>query len=169
MDDRHRSGTTAEPASQALDLVFFASLLSTALSLGPALAHLLALPNKINLPQADYFVAQQVYRGWAFLGVLILAQILSILALIVMTRRAPHLCRLAALALFCVAAAQLLFWIFTFPANRRTENWTVAPADWESLRQQWEYSHAGGALLQLLALIALIWALLAYVRARRPV
>jgi len=169
MDESRRSLTIRERASTAIELVFFASLLSTALSLGPALAHLLALPNKIDLPLADYFVAQQAYRGWALLGLLLFVQIVSILALIIVTRHARHLCRLAILAFICVIAAQLLFWIFTFPANRRTENWTVAPTDWESLRQQWEYSHAGGALLQLLALIALISALLAYARIQRSV
>jgi hypothetical protein len=51
-----------------------------------------------------------------------------------------------------------VFWAFTFPTNVATENWTVAPDDWERLRRQWEYSHAVGALFQLLVTASLILA-----------
>ena len=64
-----------------------------------------------------------------------------------------------AAALFLVAA-QAVFWTFTFPANVATENWTVAPDDWERLRRQWEYPHALGALFQLLVVASLILAAL---------
>jgi len=37
-----------------------AAILLTALALVPAGAHLLALPNKIGLPQAGYFVVQGI-------------------------------------------------------------------------------------------------------------
>jgi hypothetical protein len=57
-------------------------------------------------------------------------------------------------------AAQLVFWTYTYPANAATDNWTVVAADWETLRRQWEYSHAVGAVLQLLAMSALIIAAL---------
>jgi len=32
----------------------------------------------------------------------------------------------------------------------------VQPDNWEALRLQWEYSHAGGAVLQLVAMASLI-------------
>ena len=50
----------------------FVSILLVSLMLMPAGAHLLALPNKIQMNAADYFVAQQAYRGWAYTGVLVL-------------------------------------------------------------------------------------------------
>ncbi|WP_246622925.1 hypothetical protein [Rhizobium laguerreae] len=56
-----------------------------------------------------------------------------------------------------VAAAALIafnlviFMVFTHPANAATENWTVQPENWESLRVQWEYSHAVNAVVTLLA------------------
>ena len=59
------------------------------------------------------------------------------------------------LALACLAGAQALFWIFTYPANAATVNWTVQPDDWQTLRRQWEFSHAAGALLQLTAMACL--------------
>jgi hypothetical protein len=46
-------------------LVPFAAIILTALALVPGGAHLLALPNKIGLTQADYFIVQGIYRGWA--------------------------------------------------------------------------------------------------------
>ena len=41
-----------------------------------------------------------------------------------------------------------------------TDNWTAIPADWDSLRTRWEYSHALGAAFQVLAMSALIIAVL---------
>ena len=46
------------------DVAFFVALLATALALGPALAHVLGLPNKIDLPREQYFIVQSIYRGW---------------------------------------------------------------------------------------------------------
>src|SRR5262245_39814809 len=37
----------------------------TALAMSAGMAHLFALPNKINLPAAEYFEVQQIYRGWS--------------------------------------------------------------------------------------------------------
>ena len=72
---------------------------------------------------------------------------------------------LTVLALACVLAAQGVFWAFTYPANVATNNWTVVPDTWASLRQQWEYSHAAGAAFQLLGFCLLISAVLS--RGRR--
>jgi hypothetical protein len=33
-------------------------------------------------------------------------------------------------------------------------NWTVQPADWETLRRNWEYGHAASAALTFLAFMA---------------
>jgi hypothetical protein len=38
--------------------------------------------------------------------------------------------------------------------------WTTLPANWETLRRQWEYSHAVGASLYFVALSALTLSLL---------
>jgi len=69
----------------------------------------------------------------------------------------------AAIALAGLVAAQVVFWVWTFPANQATGNWTQQPANWEALRTQWEYSHLAGAAFQTLAMVALITAVL-----RRP-
>lgn len=41
-----------------LKTIRFLSLLFTALGLGPGMAHLLELPNKINLPAEEYLTVQ---------------------------------------------------------------------------------------------------------------
>lgn len=130
--------------------------MATALALGPALAHLLELPNKIGLPKDAYFTVQQIYRGWNLLGVVLMLQLLSIVAVILMARGDRRLRLLATIALLCLAGARGLFWAFTFPANTATVNWTTQPDNWETLRQHWEYSHAAGALLQLTGMACLV-------------
>lgn len=44
---------------------------------------------------------------------------------------------------------------------RATVNWTFLPANWMALRAQWQYSHALSAVINLVALVALICCVLA--------
>jgi ABC-type cobalamin transport system permease subunit len=133
----------------------FFSLLFAALALAPALAHLLELPNKIGLSRADYLIVQQIYRGWALLGVVVLGALLSTLILTILVRKRPGKFALSLGAFLCIVGTQVVFWTFTFPANQQTSNWTVLPENWETLRIQWEYSHAVSAVLNLIAFITL--------------
>jgi hypothetical protein len=78
--------------------------------------------------------------------------------LTVLERRQPRLLAAALLAFLCILCTQIVFRVFTQPANRATRNWTVLPDNWMQLRKQWEYSHAGSAVLNLIALFALLYA-----------
>jgi hypothetical protein len=140
----------------ALRIALAVALLSTAVTLGGALAHLFELPNKIGLSRDDYFTVQGIYRGWDLLAFVLAVQFLSIVAVIVLSRHAREVCGLAVIALVGLIAAQGLFWLFTHPANVATDNWTTIPANWETLRRDWEYSHAAGAVCQLTSMGALI-------------
>jgi hypothetical protein len=144
----------------ALKTIWFLSLFFVALALAPAMAHLLALPNKINMPREQYLIVQQIYRGWALLGTVVIGALLSTLALTIVVRKPPKTFVLTLIAFLCIAGTQALFWTFTFPANQQTHNWTVLPENWLALRQQWEYSHAASAGLNLVAFVALILAVL---------
>ena len=62
----------------------FVALVLTALALVPGGAHLFALPNKIR--ESSYFVAQTIYRGWALLGIVLIAALLANVSLAVLTR-----------------------------------------------------------------------------------
>jgi uncharacterized membrane protein len=142
------------------DVAFFVALLATALALGGALAHALELPNKIGMSREHYFIVQRAYNGWNRLAYLLAVELFGILAVIWLYRAARRVWRPATAALAALAAAQAVFWIWTFPANQATDNWTSQPQNWEILRQQWEYSHLAGAAFQLLAMTALIVAVL---------
>ncbi|MGE0422382.1 MAG: DUF1772 domain-containing protein [Reyranellaceae bacterium] len=153
----------SKKASFGCDLAFFVALMASAVALGGALAHAFELPNKIGLAQEQYFIVQQAYRGWSLLGVVLSVQFTGILAVIIIHRRTRAVLVPALIGLASLIAAQAVFWVFTFPANAATQNWTVQPANWEALRAQWEYSHLAGAALQLIVMAALAIAVL-----RRP-
>jgi hypothetical protein len=139
----------------------FLSLLFCALALAPALAHLLELPNKIGLSRDEYLVVQQIYRGWWLLGVFVFGALLSTLALTILVRRRPAEFAPALIAFLSIAGTQVVFWTFTFPMNQQSANWTILPNHWVAMRMQWEYSHAASAVLNLVALIAVIVSVLA--------
>lgn len=143
-----------------LKIARFLSLLFAALVLAPAMAHLLELPNKIGLSREEYLVVQQIYNGWQLLGIVVYGALLSTLALAILVRRQPKAFGLTLAAFLCLLAAHALFWIYTFPANRETLYWTVLPENWMVLREQWEYSHAAGAVLNLAAFILLVLSVL---------
>jgi hypothetical protein len=152
-------------SSRRSNFVFFVALVASALVLGPALAHVMELPNKIDLPRDEYFTVQKIYRGWSQIGWVLIVQVAALMVAAIQERSDPRVMLLTVLALACVVAAQGLFWTFTYPANVATANWTVMPDNWERLRVDWEFSHAAGALLQLLGFCLLAGAVLA--RGRR--
>jgi hypothetical protein len=135
------------------------ALLLIAVTTSAGLAHLFALPNKIGLPRESYLTVQQVYRGWSLLGVAFFGALAATtwLAVLARGRRAFYPTLVAALSL---AASLIVFFAFTCPANQQTANWTQLPEHWERLRLQWEYSHAAGAILDLVALISFAVSLL---------
>ena len=102
----------------------------------------------MGLSRDQYFVVQQIYRGWSLLGGLLLVEFVSLIAVVLYARADKRMRNAALVALLCLVGAQLLFWVFTYPANAATENWTVQPENWRELQQRWEFSHAGGAVLQ---------------------
>jgi hypothetical protein len=137
---------------------WFLSMACVALALVPAGAHLAELPHKVRLPARDYLVVQQLYAGWSLFRSVASGALLSTGVLTVLERRQPRLLAAALLAFLCILCTQIVFRVFTQPANRATRNWTVLPENWMQLRKQWEYSHAASAVLNLIALFALLYA-----------
>jgi hypothetical protein len=140
-----------EEETMGQNLARFCALFFTGLALVPAAAHLSELPNKMQLTRDDYLTVQQIYRGWAMFGVIVVAALASTVALAWTSRgrRAPF--RLALCAALCIVGTQAVFWSFTQPANIATSNWTHLPPNWHETRLSWEYSHAASALLNLVA------------------
>lgn len=93
-----------------MKVVRFLSLLFVALALGPALAHLFELPNKINLSVEDYFTVQNVYRGWALLGFVVFGALASTLLQTVLLWQHGKVFALSLLAFLCIVGTQVIFW-----------------------------------------------------------
>jgi hypothetical protein len=143
-----------------LKTVMFLAVVLTALALIPYGAHLFALPNKIGMTREQYFVAQSAYNGWALLSVILIPAMLANIVLAVMLRSETGFW-LAAAGCFCMAATLAVFFALTYPANVATQNWTVVPPDWETLRRNWEYSHAANAVLAFASFCLIVLATLA--------
>jgi len=129
----------------------------------PRAQRLIALLAVCAIAIATAFAFGRVFVGhgatWELMAV---ALISALIASALLARRLRHRTGYgpAALAVVCLALGLILFFTFTFPANRATTNWTVEPANWDSLRTEWEYSHAAAALLYLAALCLLVWSAL---------
>jgi hypothetical protein len=136
----------------SLRLAQFFTIILIALALVPAGAHLFELPNKVALPQDQYFVVQGIYRGWALFGIVLFAALAASLVLAVLLRGRGAAFWLALGAFALIAATLAIFFVWTFPANQATNNWTAVPADWMALRTQWEFAHATNAILTFVAL-----------------
>ena len=138
----------------------FVAMLFTAVAMAAGWAHLLALPNKMSLSHDDYLTVQQIYRGWALLGFIVVGALVATAMLTLLQRGAGASFYLAFAATLCIALSLAVFFLFTFPANKATQDWTVLPQQWQALRQHWEYSHATGAVLYFVALALLTLSIL---------
>jgi hypothetical protein len=137
----------------------------TALSMGTALCHLLEMPAKITYDGALWLTLLQTLYPPAFgtigaffeVGAVVTA---VVLAFLVRRRRPAFVWTL--LGALCLVAAHAAFWIWVAPVNAKMLPLTVEtlPADWLGLRDQWEYTHAARAVLQIVALGALVLSIL---------
>lgn len=150
----------------ALRLLQFLAIMLTALALVPGGAHLAALPNKMTMAQAAYFIAQQIYAGWSLFGIVLFGALGANLALTIILRKLGRPFGYALAAFLFIASGVAIFFIWTFPTNQATSNWTVAPENWNELRIQWEYSHAVNAVVMFMALVCAVVAVLQQPSAR---
>ena len=131
------------------------SIASVALYLVPTGAHLFELTGKLALSPAAYMATQSVYDGCALFGIAVLAALLLTALHAILRRSERRVFILSLLAFVCLLGTQGVFWVFTFPMNVASRNWTVMPEPFEAARRQWEYSHAASAMLTFVALIAI--------------
>ena len=132
-------------------LIRFVAVVMTGLALIAPGAHLYELSNKIVLARDQYFVVQSIYSGWWIAGLLLPLSFLINVALAWVSRESRIASVLALGAALCTVINMMIFYFFTYPANVATNNWTVIPEDWETLRRQWELSHAANAGIAFIA------------------
>ena len=137
------------------------TLVMVALCLVPAGAHFFELANKMSLSMAEYMTVQKIYVGWSFFGIPIITALLLIVIHTFMVRNDRSVFILSLSAALCLAATQVIFWMFTYPINAASSNWTVTPKDFEAARRQWEYSHTINAALTFAAFVAITLSVLA--------
>jgi hypothetical protein len=142
----------------ALGFAQFGATLTTALAMVPALAHVMELPHKIRMSRVDYLITQRIYRGWNLVGIVVVAALAATIMLASLSQGEDVAPAWAAVTL--IVLTQFVFWVFTFPVNRRTGNWSSAPDDWTILRRRWEFSHAVSACLNVAALICVLLAVI---------
>jgi hypothetical protein len=59
-------------------------------------------------------------------------------------------------AIRSISSSLGIFFVWTFATNQATNNWTVVPKNWNTLRMQWEYSHAANAVVMFAALACVV-------------
>jgi hypothetical protein len=138
----------------------FTTILFELITLSALMAHLLAFPAKMKLTQEDYYTVQRIYSGWAWLGIFEVGALLLTLIWSVSERKKKGTFLLLIIAFIFFAVSLTLFFIFTFPSNTVTVNWTFKTDNWQMLRQRWEYSHAARTMLNLIGFSCLILSLL---------
>jgi len=137
-------------------LLSFIALLLTAIALIPLGAHVFEMSAKMKLGRDAYFMAQGLYRGWPWFGVAFAGAFAACAARAALPgARRERL--LAGFAAAMIAASLTIFFVYVYPANQITKNWTANTANWKVLRQHWEWAHAGSAACMLLAFLALAW------------
>ncbi|WP_156917642.1 hypothetical protein [Salinarimonas rosea] len=152
-----------------------ATILLASLSMGMAFCHLLEMPARFGW-DAELWVGTtvvgEVFALFGTVGAAIEtgAWIAAVaLALMVRNRSGATFITSAAGAAFLVAAF-VAWWAFVFPVNAEMSGWTVAslPENWEAWRAQWEYAHAGRAVLLLAGLGGLVLSVVLETPRERP-
>jgi uncharacterized membrane protein len=138
-----------------MKILQFLAVVLGMLALVPGLAHLFELPNKIYLDEADYFIVQNIYRGWSLFGTVLIANLLANAALAYALRAEHGALWLVLANLLCIVGSLAIFFVFTFPTNQATNQWTEVPANWKQLRWQWEMSHAATAAIGFIGFCSL--------------
>lgn len=142
----------------SLRLVEFLAIVLTALALVPAAAHVMELPNKLPMTREAYLIVQRVYRGWNLSAVVVIGALIATLILMLSVDGAAFVPAL--IGFLAIVATQIVFWVFTFPVNRLTRDWTQVPEDWKQLRDRWEFSYAASAVLNFIAVVCVTVAVL---------
>jgi hypothetical protein len=137
------------------------SLMSTAVTMTAAVAHLMELPAKMRYePSLWVRLHRTLYSNFGrTAGPAEAAAVISTNLLAWRTRHEqPEAFRSTAVAAACLAAAHAIFWGVVQPVNAEVVRWPLdsIPRDWTKQRDRWEYGHAIRAGLVTAALGALI-------------
>jgi hypothetical protein len=145
------------------------TIMLTAVSMAAAFGHLLELPAKRTYDGALWLhLLQTLYPTFGSVsGFAEIAAVVTSIVLVVMVRHRPAF-GYTLVAALCMVSVHAAFWIWVAPVNATLVPLTpeTLPANWTALRDQWEYTHAVRALLQIVALGALVLSILVEIPSR---
>jgi hypothetical protein len=147
---------------------WFIALTLTALTLGLAFAHVLELRPKLGYDPALYLTLHRtLYWGFGTIGGAIdVGAVLASVVLPYVVRGRPPAFRWAMLGAAALISAHLAWWLWVKPANIAMRQLPLdnPRADWQLLRDQWEYTHLARFFVQLAAFIFQLTSVLVEIR-----
>lgn len=149
------------------------TLILAALSMGMAFCHTLELPAKMQYDAALWTtINQSLYQQFGSLpGIFCeVGAVLTAIGLTVLVRKRRPAFYWTLIGAALLALSLIVWFALVAPMNAEFAQWTVdsIPANWMQVRNQWEYTHAGRFVLQLLGLCTLQISLLVEISTRRP-
>jgi hypothetical protein len=152
--------TELQVSARSAQNIWRCSLISTAVTMTAAVAHLMELPAKMRYEPSLYVkLHRTLYPNFGRTAGP--AEALAVLSANVLAwwtrRRRPDAFRRTATAAACLTAAHGIFWLVVQPVNVEMVQWRLdaIPEDWTDRRDRWEYGHAVRAGLVTAALGAL--------------
>jgi Domain of unknown function (DUF1772) len=146
----------------------FVTLMLTALSAGMAFCHMMEMPSRLKYAPALWSRVTNIEGTYRLFGPAVGASIeggalSTAIFLSIFARKHRPAFALAWAGAACMAAAQVAWWLFVFPVNSQMVDWTPEslPENFTQLRDQWEYTHAARAILQIVGLGSLVLSVLA--------
>jgi hypothetical protein len=149
-----------EAAPGRMKTLRFLTIMLTALSMSAAFAHLLEMPGKLKYDGAMWLtLLQTLYPTFGKVsGICEIGAVVAALVLVISVRKRSKVFRWALLGASCLVVTHAVFWIWVAPVNAALVPLTptTLPANWGQLRDQWEFTHAARAVLQIFALAAFV-------------
>jgi hypothetical protein len=142
-----------------------ATILLVALSMATAFCHLLEMPAKLKVDGTLWLKLLQTLYPPAFGTVGAAAEVgalVMVVGLVFLVRNRRPAFGWTLLAAICMVATHAAFWVLVSPVNATMVPLTpdTLPPDWMRLRNQWEYTHAARAILQIVSLGAVVFSTL---------
>ena len=145
-------------------VVWFATLVLTALTMGLEFAHVLEWPQKQDYPGTLYVRLQESLYLWFgnLGGVLYVLAVLATVVLAVLLRRERGQRGPVAVAAGLQVVALITFLTIIYPVNLRlpVNSAGTVPADWTALRDRWELGHTIGFVLFIASFVLVVNTLL---------
>ncbi len=142
-----------------LDAVQLSVIALIAIAIAPTLGGALSLSAHLNLKPDDYLSSQRLDHSALLVGGLGVSALAAAAFHSFLVRGSVAAFAWSLVAVAGLAAAQIVFWAVAFPVLSVTDNWTLIPEDFESVRRQWEYALAASGVLSLGALLATVRAI----------